>query len=128
SGTLSGGSILILGSHSPGGRTVTCSKNSSMPATMSSRRPTSSTNMVERHRPHSWASSRRLAGCSRKNTNLYLVGRLTSDKSPRMRASLSLTRPQRVVFRSSTPATITLATSLPLGIFLRKRSFACLDR
>lgn len=27
-----GGSILIAGSHSPGGRTVTASKNSSIPA------------------------------------------------------------------------------------------------
>ena len=36
-GTLFGGSILIDGSHSPGGNTVTWSRNSSMPATKSFR-------------------------------------------------------------------------------------------
>lgn len=35
-GTFLGGSILMLGSHSPGGRTMTSSRNSSMPAIRSS--------------------------------------------------------------------------------------------
>lgn len=35
--TFFGGSMRILGSHSPGGRTITSSKNSSMPAIRSSR-------------------------------------------------------------------------------------------
>lgn len=36
-GTFLGGSILMVGSHSPGGSTVTWSKNSSIPATRSLR-------------------------------------------------------------------------------------------
>jgi len=36
-GTVFGGSIRIVGSHSPGGSTVTCSKNSSIPANRSLR-------------------------------------------------------------------------------------------
>lgn len=155
-GIAAGGSIRILGSHSPGGRTVRASKNSSRPASRCSRFRAryattwniSSDKRVAMDRPISWKLVSLSGGPNSMNRNLkrnarmsnlidlstkyfsvriYLVGTGTSVKSPIIAASFNLINALSVLSKNSTSPTKMLLASAPGGIFFIKCVFPLCD-
>lgn len=138
-----------VGSHSPGGRTVTASRNSSTPANKWSRRfaryatswNISSDIRVAMARPISWKLSWLPTGPNSINKNLsrdnekktkfycclkmvrlcvYLVGIGTSVKSPIIDALFKRKNADSVLSKNSTSPTKMLLASAPGGIFFIK--------